>query len=147
MQSKRCPRESLFLSFFLSPSPSSFSLLRVFNHSVMAATILIRTFSRMLMCAHLRSPIPCHNVINRADPKESLGCKPRGNLVIAILPGGLAFKSNLQLDHYILSVNGVPTTGMVAADIVELIDKQGLHMVLQTMPMVSIDQSLLQLCV
>ena len=96
----------------------------------------------MRTCAHLRPPIPCH--INRADPKEPLGCKLRGNLVIAILPGGLAFKSNLQLDHYILSVNGVPTTGMVAADIVELIDKQGLHMVLQTMPMVSIDQSLLQ---
>ena len=53
-------------------------------------------------------------------------------------------ESRLDVDHYILSVNGVPTTGMVAADIVDLIDKQGLHLVLQTLPMVSIDQLLLQ---
>ena len=47
--------------------------------------------------------------IHRPDPKEPLGFKLRGNLVIGIVPQGLAFNSNLQLDHYILSVNGMST--------------------------------------
>eukprot|EP00039_Didymoeca_costata_P008611 m.114185 g.114185 ORF g.114185 m.114185 type:complete len:331 (-) comp14155_c0_seq5:1231-2223(-) len=65
---------------------------------------------------------------------EDYGFILRGNKIIEIEQGSVADKATLQLNHYILSINGSPVVDLDTDDITGLIKSLGSKLTIHTMP-------------